>query len=266
VSRRSPVSAGTGDNVQVVKRAATILAAIAREGVDGIRLVDIARITGIARPSVHRMLQDLMDIDYVERHSDKLYAIGPALFTLGLAAPNPIMNPILLRTLASELAHSTGDTVYVSMRHIDGVHYLLREEGQYPIRTHFIGKGDVRSYTSTYSGIALLAQLPETERSRALEQLQLNAAEESFAETDPDRLRPILLQKIEDVRRDGFFWGPNVVRPGVTGMAAVVPSHTTTPYVAVSISTIESRLPAERVAEVSAQLMDTVRKMSDAIL
>ena len=262
--RRSPIE--SGDSVQLIRRAASVLAAIAREGVDGIRLVDIARITGIARPSVHRMLQHLLEINYVERHSDKLYAIGPGLFTLGLAAPNPIQNPILLRSLAVELAERTGDTVYVSMRHIDGVHYLMREEGQFPIRTHFIGLGDVRAYTSTYSGIALLAHLSETERTRALEQLELNAAAESFASVDPEALRPILMQKINDVRNEGYFWGADVVRSGVTGMAAVVPSLTATPYVAVSISTIESRLPASRVPPVSALLLDTVNRMSHAIL
>ncbi len=255
-----------GDSVQVIKRAAAVLAAIAREGVDGIRLVDISRITGIARPSVHRMLQDLIDIDYVERHSDKLYAIGPALFTLGLAAPNPIMNPILLRTLATELASATGDTVYVSMRHVDGVHYLMREEGQYPIRTHYIGMGDVRAYTNTYSGMVLLAHLSQAERNRAIEQLPLNAPPESAAADDPEALQKFLLDTFDAIRRDGYFWAPNIVRQGVAGMAAVIPSHTSTPYMAVSISAIESRLPAERIPEVSALLLRTARQMSDAIL
>ena len=254
------------DGVQVIRRAATILAAIAREGVDGIRLVDIARITGIARPSVHRMLQDLIAIDYVERHSDKLYAIGPALFTLGLAAPNPIMDPILLRSLAVELAAATGDTIYVSIRHVDGVHYLMREEGQYPIRTHYIAVGDVRAYTNTYSGIALLAYLSVPERERALEQVQFNAAEDSTAATDPDGLRAVLREKVEDVLRDGYLAGPHVVRPGVAGIAAPILSHTTTPYMAVSISMVEGRLPAERVPGVRAKLLEIAGRMSDAIL
>ena len=264
--RRSLVPTEDADNVQVIRRAATILAAIAREGVDGIRLVDIARVTGIARPSVHRMLQDLVAIDYVERHSDKLYAIGPALFTLGLAAPNPIMDPILLRTLAVELATATGDTIYVSIRHVDGVHYLMREEGKYPIRAHYIATGDIRAYTNTYSGIALLAHLSERERELALEQLHLNAAADSTAADDPDEMRAVLREKVEDVRRDGYFWGANVVRPGVSGIATPILSRTTTPYMALSISMVEARLPSERVPELRGRLLDTAAKMSDAIL
>jgi len=243
-----------------------ILAAIAREGVDGMRLVDIARITGIARPSVHRMLQDLLAIEYVERHSDKMYAIGPALFTLGLAAPNPIMDPILLRSLAVEFAAATGDTIYVSMRHIDGVHYLMREDGNYPIRSHYIAVGDIRAYTNTYSGIVLLAYLSQVERERALEQLHLNATADSSAAADPEGLRLVLRQKIDDVLRDGYLTGANVVRPGLSGMAAPILSHTTTPYMALSISMVEGRLPAERLPELRDRLLDTAARMSNAIL
>ena len=264
--RRSPVLTEDAESVQVIRRAATILSAIAREGVDGIRLVDIARVTGIARPSVHRMLQNLVAINYVERHSDKLYAIGPALFTLGLAAPNPIMDPILLRALAVELAEATGDTIYVSIRHIDGVHYLMREEGKYPIRAHYIATGDIRAYTNTYSGIALLAHLSENERALALEQLHLNAAADSTAAADPEQMRSVLRQKIADVQRDGYFWGANVVRPGVSGIAAPILSRTTTPYMALSISMVEARLPAERLPDLRARLLDTAKRMSEAIL
>ncbi|MCS5734508.1 IclR family transcriptional regulator [Herbiconiux daphne] len=264
--RSSPVTTGDAETVQVIRRASAILAAIAREGVDGMRLVDIARVTGIARPSVHRMLQDLLAIDYVERHSDKLHAIGPALFTLGLAAPNPIQDPILLRSLAVELAAATGDTVYVSIRHVDGVHYLMREEGQYPIRAHYIAVGDVRAYTNTYSGIVLLAHLAEAERERALAQLHLNAAADSTAAADPDGLREVLREKVAEVQRDGWFFGANVVRPGVAGLAAPILSGTSAPYMALSISAVESRLPAERLPELRARLLETAARMSGAIL
>ncbi len=265
MSRRSPLT-GEVDGVTVIRRAASILAAISREGVDGMRLVDIARVTGIARPSVHRMLQDLIAINFVERHTDRLYAIGPALFTLGLAAPNPIMDPITLRSLAVELAAATGDTVYVSIRHVDGVHYLMREEGKFPIRTHYIATGDVRAYTNTYSGIVLLAYLSEAERELALEQLHLNAAADSTAAEDPAAMRSLLRRKVDDVLRDGCIHGPNIVRPGVSGIAAPIRSRTTTPYMALAISMVEARLPPERVPELRAKLLDTAARMSASIL
>ena len=98
------------------------------------------------------------------------------------------------------------------------------------------------------------------------EQLHLNAAADSTAAADPDEMRAVLRQKIDDVKRDGYFWGANVVRPGVSGIATPILSRTTTPYMALSISMVEARLPAERVPDLKTKLLDTAAKMSDAIL
>jgi DNA-binding IclR family transcriptional regulator len=253
------------DKAQVVQRVATILRAVAMEGSDGIRLIDLARMTDIARPSVHRILQDLIAVGYVEQHSDKLYAIGPALFTLGLAAPNPVLDPELLRARARELAAATGDTVYVGIRSVAGIHYLVREEGRFPVRTQFIFVGDVKPFTTTYSGIVLLAYLPEAERERALHQLRLDVPLDSIA-ADPDSHRSLLRQKIREVRTDGYLYGPHLVVPGVSGVAAPIPSRTSVPYMSLSISAIDVRLPDERIPDLSRLLLDTAARMTEAII
>ena len=50
--------------------------------------------------------------------------------------------------------------------------------------------------------------------------------------------------------------------PGISGMAAPIPSATRQPYMTVSISAVEDRLHADRVKELAPQLLKTARDMS----
>ena len=160
---------------QVVERVAKILGAISSHGAAGARLKDIAIDVGIARPTVHRLLGELGAVDFVLQRPDKRYTLGPALFSLGLSAPSPIRDIARIRQLAQGLADHCGDVVYVALRKFDGVHYLVRAEGSYPIRTHLVSENQSKPFTASYSGLALLASLGEEECRSAINKLALDA-------------------------------------------------------------------------------------------
>lgn len=253
-----------GDRPHVVGRVARILDLIATAGSAGARLLDLAEKSGMARPTVHRLLQDLMGVGYVQQCPQRRYGLGPALFLLSLNAPSPILDPELMRRVATGLAQQTGDTVYVSIRQFDGVHYLLREEGPYPIKVHAVTVGETRPFTSSYSGIALLAHMDDERRERAIEMLHRDAPAGTAA-ADPGTFRDLVREKIGDVLREGFVWGPNLVMPGVAGIAAPIPSRSSEPYMAMSISAVEQHMPTARVPELKAILLRAVARMSAAI-
>lgn len=249
---------------QVVERVASILRAISAQGAAGARLKDIAVDTGIARPTVHRLLSELAAVAYVAQGADKRYWLGTALFSLGLSAPHPIRDLDAIRVLAQELADHCGDVVYVALRKFDGVHYLLRAEGSYPIRTHLVAVNDSKPFTASYSGLALLAQLDENERHSLVNKLVLDAPA-NWVEERRHQLERQIRDKIEEVRTLGYCAGKNIVMPGIAGMAAPIPSTTRTPYMSLSISAIEERLHAERVRELAPRLLKTARAMSEYI-
>lgn len=249
---------------QVVERVASILRAISTQGSAGARLKDIAVDTGIARPSVHRLLSELAAVAYVTQGADKRYRLGTALFSLGLSAPHPIRDLSAIRVLAQELADHCGDVVYVALRKFDGVHYLLRAEGSYPIRTHLVAVNDSKPFTASYSGLALLAQLEESERNSLINKLVLDAPSD-WVEERRHHLERQIRDKIEDVLSLGYCSGKNIVMPGIAGMAAPIPSATRPPYMSVSISAIEERLHADRVKELAPRLLRTARAMSEYI-
>lgn len=243
----------------VVARAAAVLEAVARASADGARLVDLARATGIARPSVHRLLQDLTDVGYIEQGPDRLYRLGSGLFMLGLNAPTPGWDLTAIRPIAQKLAELSEDTVYVAVRQFDGVHYLLRTEGAYPIRAQLVDVGDTKPYTSSYSGLALLATLGASEQEKALSSRAFDAPEGWLGETDVDAL---LRSKLADVAALGYCGGASVVMPGVAGMAAPIHSRTQRPYMAISISAVESRLTPDRIAELAPHLIEAAHEIS----
>lgn len=257
-------SAAAQERPQVVERVASILRAISAQGPAGARLKDIAIDTGIARPTVHRLLGELAAVDYVAQLPDRRYTLGSALFSLGLSAPHPIRDLGAIRALAQELAEHCGDVVYVALRKFDGVHYLLRAEGSYPIRTHLVAVNDSKPFTASYSGLALLALLGEDERRAIVNKLALDAPAD-WVEQHRHQLERQIRDKIEEVRTLGYCAGPNIVMPGVAGMAAPVPSATREPYMSLSISAIEERLHAERVRELAPRLLKTARAISEYI-
>lgn len=243
----------------VIARAAAVLEAVARTSADGARLVDLANATGIARPSVHRILQDLMDVGYISQGDDRLYRLGSGLFMLGLNAPTPGWDLTAIRPIAQRLAEISEDTVYVAVRQFDGVHYLLRTEGAYPIRAQLVDVGDTKPYTSSYSGLALLATLGAGEQEKALTTRTFDAPEGWLGDTDVEAL---LRGKLGDVQSLGYCGGASVVMPGVAGMAAPVLSRTQRPYMAISISAVEARLTPERMAELAPHLLEAAQDIA----
>lgn len=249
---------------QLVERIARLLAAVSRQGAAGARLKELALDTGIARPTVHRLLGELAAVGYVQQQPDRRWVLGPALFALGLAAPTPIHDLHAVRRIAQGLADACGDVVYVALRRLDGVHYLLRCEGSYPIRTHLVAAGDTKPLTAGYAGLALLASMDEGEQRQRIQRLALDAPAD-WLEHNRWGVERSLREKLDEVRRLGYCAGPNVVMPGVAGMAAPVPSRSRAPYMAVSISAVEQRLLPERVRELAPRLLEAATAIGQLI-
>lgn len=246
----------------VIARAAVILNAVARASGEGARLVDLSNETGIARPTVHRMLQELMSVGFINQGEDRLYRLGSSLFMLGLNAPSPGWDLAAIRPIAERLAAETGDTVYLAARQFDGVHYLLRVEGDYPIRAHLVDVGDTKPFTSSYSGLALLADLPASEQEKALASRTFDVPEGWLGDTDVDAL---LRSKLADVQQLGYCGGASVVMPGVSGLAAPIASATQRPYMAISISAVEARLTPQRISDLAPLLLSAAAEISPLI-
>ncbi|MFJ4970046.1 IclR family transcriptional regulator [Streptomyces sp. NPDC088755] len=249
----------------VTGKIVALLTALAREGGGGRRLLDLAHETGIPRPTAHRILGELAASGLVEQRPGRRYGLGPTLYVLGLGAPSPIEDVAALRRVARQLTRRTGDTVYVAIRRLDGVHYLFRADGSYPIRADIVEVGETVPLGATYAGVALIAW-HEPEAVEA--QLRANHALQRLmrVRTAPlDRTLTAVRRQLVQVRAYGYCFDSDTVMPGVSGMAAPVPSATSEPYPAVTISAVSDRLPTARVRELAPLLLDAAAEMSAAI-
>lgn len=248
--------------VGVISRADAVLRAIAASGETGARLKELAERTGIARPSVHRILQELTGVGWVTQRDDRRYALGEGLGLLGLAAPIGLPGLPAVRAVAQALADAVGDTVYVAVREPQGVRYVLRAEGDFPIRSHVVSVGQTKAFTMSYSGLALLATLPEEVREAALSNIVVEAPP-GWASTV--ELADAMHDAVRQVRLRGWCTGSGLVMPGISGIAAPVPHPDATPIAAVSISAIESRLPEARAEAIAPALLQAARRIGRII-
>jgi len=161
------------------------------------RLADIADRTGLNRPSVHRVLQILVESNYARAVGDGFYTAGLAMRTLasadlgdGLAAD---VEPVL-----AELQRTTGHTVHFAVRAGDTAVYLSKVEGDKPYQmASRVGMQIMLHCTSI--GKAILASLPQAEVDSILErtaELQRTAGRVA----DPTQLSADL----EAIRQRGY--------------------------------------------------------------
>lgn len=253
-------SDSAGAPTGVLPRVSTVLHAIAHAGERGARLIDLAEMTGIARPTVHRLLKDLTAVGFVSQLPDRRYCLGPELFWLSLDAPPVVPNLPAVRALAQNLANVSGDTVYVGVRRPEGIRYVVRAEGGFPVRLHLVSVGETKALTSSYSGLALLATLPAEAREAALRDIVIDAPT-----GDDEVVEKAIRSSIDQVRTRGWCLAPSLIMPGIAGIAAPIPHRGAPPIAAISISALDTRLHPSRAEELAPRLLATAARIGEIL-
>src|SRR3989440_6650267 len=123
-------------SIQSIDRATVILRALA-SGPRRLGVSELADRLGLARPTVHGLLQTLHAHGFVEqdRHSDK-YQLGPGLLQLGYSYLD--LNELRARsiTYADRLAAKAGEAVRVGVMHgasVVVVHHVFRPDAAFGV-------------------------------------------------------------------------------------------------------------------------------------
>ncbi|WP_241228279.1 IclR family transcriptional regulator [Corynebacterium hylobatis] len=252
------------NRTHVLSRAAVILEAVASAGPEGIRLLDLAEDTGISRPTVYRILGSLREIGYAQQLENKRYTLGVRLGLLGLAAPPPLHHASELQKIVQDLADNLGDTVYLAMQYFDSVYYLARAHGSFPIRMQTVDVGDVQPMSATYSGIAILSQLRQSQQERMIDNLSRTERPE-WSEIGTEQHQQLIRRAIDQFKNDGFLYGDDYVLPGLSGAAILVPHSAENQLIALSVSAIHSRLPESRKEIVIKAMHATSRRIQELL-
>ncbi len=245
---------------QSICRAVAILREISSFALTGRRLVDIANVMHLERPTVHRIMRGLMSQGMVTQDvRTKLYRLGPVIYELGLAA-TPYYN---LREICQpnlqNIANRSGDSVFLITRSgMDGV-CIDRLEGNFPIKARTLDVGGRRPLGAGAGSLAILLELSDAEIEQVI---AINAPRlPLFGCLTESRLR----QAIKSSRELGYAINAEDVLTGVTAIGVPIRQANGACYAAVSLAAITSRLSGPRRDEMAQMLLKEARILARKI-
>ncbi|MBS1675611.1 MAG: IclR family transcriptional regulator [Actinobacteria bacterium] len=239
--------------VQSVTRAFDLLELIADAGGDT-TISEIAGITGLPLPTIHRLLRTLVDRGYARQLTNRHYALGPRLVRLGDVA-NRQFGQIAMPQLKA-LVDRLGETANLATIDGDAVVYISQAPSPHAMRM-FTEVGGRAGLHSTSAGKAMLSQLTD-------DQVRAIAGRTGLPASTPRSLTTVdaLLADVALTRDRGYAFDDGEHEVGVrcVGMAvADMPALT-----AVSISGPVSRVDDDFVLRALPLLRDTVAEITRA--
>jgi IclR family acetate operon transcriptional repressor len=212
--------------------------------------------TGMAKPTLHRMLQQLEGAGLLIRENNgRYYRIGARLRRMAecllLNDTHHGARHAVLRDLVEELGESCNLTTLSGNEII----YLDRVETPEPLRFTLYPGSRVPAHCSA-SGKMILSQLAPAQRRRLLEAAPLRQYTPNTV-TDVDRIEAELKQ----VRRDGYAIDAEEFLPGLVCAAVLVPSITGISNLGIAVQAPVMRLTPDK----ALRLLPALRRAADAI-
>lgn len=215
--------------------------------------------TGMPKPTLHRMLQQLEGAGLLIRQGDgRHYGTGPRLRRL---AENLLLNSSLhgaRHTVLSHLVAELKETCNLTTLSGGEVVYLDRVETSEPLRFYLRPGSRVPAHCSA-SGKILLSQLSPAQRGRLLGHAPLR---QYTAKTITDR--DALERELVRCGRDGFAFDDEEFLPGLVCVAVLVPSRGGRSNLAVAVQAPIMRLTVDKALQVLPALQRAARAIGQA--
>ncbi len=229
------------DGAQSVRRAVAILRVLAAGQEHGVRLTDIVESSGISRPTVHRILQVLIQEGAVEQDAaTRRYMVGPEVSLLGLSRVARLPVKRIAEPYLRHIAEQTGDTVFLTIRSSFDSICVDRKIGSYPVKVLSIEVGARRPLGISVGGQVLLAFAEDED----VEQVLIgNEQRIAMHQLTLDEVR----SRINTTRAAGYAYALTGVVPGTRAVAVPVISNQHV-VGAITVSAMADRLTPERLA------------------
>lgn len=246
--------AGAAGGVQSIERAFDLLEMLA--DADGaLGLSELAAVSGLPLPTVHRLMRTLVNRGYVRQEASRRYTLGSRLIRLGEISSR--MLGTWLRPFLNQLVRTTGETANLAMLDGDEVVYIAQVPSPHSMRMFTEPGRRVRPHC-TAVGKALMAEL-EPGEARALLERDGMPAYTPTTITDPD----LLIAHLEVIRKQGFAVDEGEQEIGVRCFAVAVPDAPGS--LAISTSGPQARMTDDAAARIVPALKRTAREISATI-
>lgn len=246
---------------QVVSRASAVLRAVSANAPGGVTSSQVALITGLTRPTAHRLLTSLASEGFLDHDpATSTWHLGPEIYLMGALAAARYDITAIARPLIQELAAETGESAFLSARRGYETVCLLREDGAFPIRSFVLYEGVRFPLGVASAGMAILAFLPDHEIDTYLAHRE-SIGEEFHAHHTPD----LVWHRIREARVRGYSINPGLIVEGSFGVGAAVFDESGRPAWALSLTGVEARFSPARQPELGRLLVDKAHKLTQLL-
>ncbi|MDZ5443460.1 IclR family transcriptional regulator [Micromonospora sp. 4G57] len=240
--------------VQSLERAFELLEIMADAG-GVIGLSRLAQESGLALPTIHRLIRTLVDLGYVRQEPSRQYSLGPRLIRLGDSASHLLGT--WSRPYLSRLVDALGESANLAMLDGDRVVYVAQVQSRQSMRM-FTEVGRRVYPHCTAVGKALLAHLPPIDVHTLLERTGMPAQTEHTI-TEPRRFA----EEIDRVRAQGYAMDDGEQEIGVRCVA--VPVLGIANRLAVSVSGPAPRMTPDVVERAVPLLRQAAEDLADEL-
>lgn len=119
-------------------------------------LAQIARLTGLYKSTILRLIASLESFGYIQKNADGTYQLGPSIYQLGLVYKNHIDEHIIRKVL-TELAKKSGETAAFYIDVGAGQRQCLYRVNSHHSARHHLEEGTILPITAGATGHILRA-------------------------------------------------------------------------------------------------------------
>ncbi|OLT11044.1 hypothetical protein BJF79_24850 [Actinomadura sp. CNU-125] len=231
-----------------IARTLRVLEAVCDHGPQTLKV--LSERTGLAPPTLLRILRLMADEGYVVQQPDRTWRGTMLVWRLGCAVNTSVGLLAISREHTDRLTAELDETSVYAVYEQGAVTYAAHSEPIKPVRAH-VRLGQRYRLLAVTTGQAVLAWLDEAAVERALAEQADNGDPR-----DPEQVRTML----DGIRRHGYAAGPGVRWPDLWGCAAPVFDATGDVVGALGVS-----IPTARAEEISDRVVAGVLQEADAM-
>lgn len=247
-------SPGSNGGVQSLHRALDLVETIYHRGGE-LTISELAAVTALPLPTIHRLLQTLADRGYVRQLSNRRYALGFRFVPLGGLASATVGADA--ETVLAELVAELGESANLAVLSGDRAQYVAQVPSPHAMRM-FTEVGRQVDLHASGVGKALLAQLEASQAHRIIARTGLPSRTPYTITSEPD-----LLRVLDEIRRLGYAMDEQEQEIGVRCVAVAL-TTSNLPSMAVSLSGPTQRITDDMIARALPLLHQAARRLSAA--
>jgi IclR family acetate operon transcriptional repressor len=222
----------------------------------GLSASDVARLSNLPVSTVHRFLVNLESTGFLSCDTAGIYQLGIACVSLGQAARGQLDVRRASLPHLQELNHRTRETVHLTVRHGLFAVYVEKLDSPEPLRIHSRIGATIPLYC-TAVGKVLLAYLPESEREKVLEHLELKR----FTENTASNLQELQVE-LERTRKNGFACDLEEHELHIRCIAAPIWDHSGVVNASLSVTGPAVRMSTARLRQIAPLIREAGLKIS----